>query len=107
MEAASCMQTVRKYKSYYVASISRQSWIKKDPNAMQEKVASFRKRSTGSDVKSSKMVAASMTKIVPAAKITFTLALAISQFIFFGVPALEKYSSAVVGEAKMFKRGTV
>ena len=54
-------------------------------------------------MKSSKMVAASMTKIIPASKITFTLALAISQFIFFGVPALEKYSSAVVGEAKMIK----
>ena len=56
-------------------------------------------------MKSSKMVAATMTKIIPAAKITFTVALALSQFIFFGVPALEKYSSAVVGEAKMMKRG--
>ena len=56
-------------------------------------------------MKSSKMVAATMTKIIPAAKITFTVALALSQFIFFGVPALEKYSSAVVGEAKMIKRG--
>ena len=69
------------------------------------KVVSIRKRSPGSDVKSSKTVAASMTKIIPAAKITFTVALALSQFIFFGVPALEKYSSAVVGEAKMIERG--
>ena len=45
-----------------------------------------------------------MTKLLPVARCTFTLALAISQFIFFGVPALEKYSNAVVGEAKIIEK---
>ena len=45
-----------------------------------------------------------MTKLLPVARCTFTLVLAISQFIFFGVPALEKYSNAVVGEAKIIEK---
>ena len=52
----------------------------------------------------SKMVA-STRKLLPAARITFTVALAVSQFIFFGIPALEKFSSAVVGEAKLVEKG--
>ena len=46
-----------------------------------------------------------VAKLIPVARITFTLALAISQFIFFGIPALEKFSSAVVGEAKLVEKG--
>ena len=52
----------------------------------------------------SKTNTTTMTKLLPVARCAFTLALAISQFIFFGVPALEKYSNAVVGEAKIIEK---
>ena len=53
-----------------------------------------------------KMVAnaAIMPKLLLATKIAIILALAISQFIFFGMPAWEKYSSALVGEAKLVEK---
>ena len=54
----------------------------------------------------SKTATTTMTKLLPVARCAFTLALAISQFIFFGVPALEKYSKAVVGEAKIIEKGS-
>ena len=75
VEAALYMQTVRKYESYdlsWQALVgnrgSRKSPMQCNKGKVIMKVSSIRKRSRGSDVKSSKMVAASMTKIIPAAK---------------------------------------
>ena len=45
-----------------------------------------------------------MPKLLLLTRIAITLALAISQFILFGMPSLEKYSSAVVGEAKLIEK---
>ena len=48
--------------------------------------------------------AAIMPKLLLLTRIAITLALAIYQFFSFGLPALEKYSNAVVGEAKLIEK---
>ena len=48
--------------------------------------------------------AATMPKLLLLTRIAIILALAIFQFIFFGLPAWEKYSRAVVGEAKIMEK---
>ena len=45
-----------------------------------------------------------MPKLLLVTRIAIILALAIFQFIFFGMPAWEKYARAVVGEAKMIEK---
>ena len=49
-------------------------------------------------------MAANMKKLLPVARVGFILALAFSQFAFFGIPALEKFSIGVVGEAKKVEK---
>ena len=48
--------------------------------------------------------AAFMPKLLLLTRIGITLTLAIFQFIHFGMPAWEKYSSALVGEAKLVEK---
>ena len=48
--------------------------------------------------------ATTMPKLLLLTRIAIILALAIFQFIYFGMPAWEKYSRAVVGEAKIIEK---
>ena len=50
-------------------------------------------------------VAAYMPQLLLVTRIAITLALAIFQFIFFGMPALERFSSAAVGESMLIEKG--
>ena len=50
-------------------------------------------------------IAAYMPQLLLVTRIAITLALATFQFIFFGKPALERFSSAAVGESMLIEKG--